>query len=181
MRRISLNQPKEKVRGIKRRLKALDDWADSFDGYFPTEYANEKYWNWEIPVLDRLVGPPTTTEDIQRHCARAILRATEHISNAKPDAYKDAIVTSLITYPQMFNSKICVFFDPEHFESFYKRDSEWQSLDKINDKHLSKELGFKLPKFLNETGYLYSSKDEWEGEITTFEEEWWCFNEIGNG
>lgn len=60
MRRISINRPKEKVRGIKRRLRVLDKWADSFEGYFPSEYAHEKYWNWKLPVLDRLVGPPTT-------------------------------------------------------------------------------------------------------------------------
>ncbi|MHA7000258.1 DUF3916 domain-containing protein [Aeromonas schubertii] len=176
MRRISVNRPKEKVRGIKRRLRALDNWADSFEGCFPSEYADEKYCNWKIPVLDRLVGPPTTTNEIQAHCAQAILRAVKHLFEARPDEYNYAIVSALITYPQMFGSEVCIFFDKEYYDSFYDRNSEWQSLTPIENRKLSSVLNFDVPNPIIQKGYVHRTKDEWEGEITTYEEEWWSFS-----
>lgn len=176
MRRISFNRPKEKLRGLKRRLRALDKWADSFQGYFPAEYADEKYWNWKLPVLDRLVGPPTTNIEIQTHCAKAIMRATDHLLEARPSECKHAIISALITYPHMFGSEICIFFDTDYFESFFQRNSEWQSLTPLKTKELSKSLKFNLPNGFIQTGYIHKTKDEWEGKITTFKEEWWSYH-----
>ena len=175
MRRISTDRPIAKVRGIKRRLRAIDKWSDSFEGYFPSEHSSERYWNWKLPVLDRLVAPPITTNEIQAHCAKAILKAVEHLSTAKPEQYKNSIVTALITYPDMFGSEICVFFDKEYYESFFKRNSEWESLISIEGNSLSESLGFKLPESFTETGFVFSTKEEWEGEVTTFEQEWWSY------
>lgn len=176
MRRISINRPKEKVRGVKRRLRNLDKWADSFEGYFPSEHASERYWNWKLPVLDRLVGPPATSSEIQAHCAQAILRAATHLLEARPKEYSHAVVSALITHPQMFGSEICIFFDEDYFESFYNRNNEWQTLTPINDKDIAKTLSFDVPYPFVQSGYVYRIKDEWEGDITTYEEEWWRFH-----
>ena len=175
MRRITIDRPLAKVRGIKRRLRAIDKWSDSFDGYFPSEHSSERYWNCKLPVLDRLVAPPITTNEIQAHCASALLRAIKHLSAAKPEQFKNAIVTALITYPDMFGSEICIFFDNEYYESFFKRNSEWESLILIEGKSLSEKLDFQLAESFTETGFDFSSKDEWEGEVTTFEQEWWSY------
>jgi len=165
------------VRGAKRRLRALDRWADSFEGYFPVEDADEKYWHWKLPVLDRLVKPPTTTKEIQSHCAKAILRAVIHLSNAKPPQFKSAIVTALITYPEMFGSELCIFFDSDYFESFYDRDNDWQSVKPMKSGSLAKHLGFEVPDTFIEVGYIHQAKDDWEGETKVFKEEWWSYRE----
>lgn len=175
MRRMSFDRPRAKVRGIKRRLGAIDKWSESFEGYFPSEYSTEPYWNWKIPVLDRMVEPPTATSRIQAHCAKAMLNAAQHISAAKPSQYKNAIVTVLITYPEMFSSEICVFFAPEYYESFFKRDDEYQSLVPIKGKSLSKSLAFPIPSAFSEAGFIFKTKDEWDGDVTTFEGEWWSY------
>jgi hypothetical protein len=175
MRRISPDRPKQKVRGVKRRLRALDKWADSFEGYFPSEYASERYWNWKLPVLDRLVGPPTTTDEIQKHCAEAILRAVKHLLDAKPEKHGHVVVSALITYPEMFGSEICIFFDKDYFDSFFDRTSEWQSLTPIENNELSLSLDFEVPFPLTQKGFIHKTKDEWEGEVITNEEEWWSF------
>ena len=175
MRRISVKRPKAKVRGVERRMRALDKWADSFDGYFPSEYSQERYWNWKLPVLDRLVEPPTTSDEIQSRCAQAILRAAKNLLEARPKEYDQAVVSALITYPDMFSSEICIFFDREYFDSFFDRNSEWQSLSPIPDRKLSKLLSLEVPSPFIQSGYLYQIKDEWEGEVTTYEGEWWSF------
>ncbi|OUS29195.1 hypothetical protein A9Q99_08760 [Gammaproteobacteria bacterium 45_16_T64] len=177
MRRMSVNRPKEKVRGVERRLRVLDRWADSFKGCFPIEHSNQQYWNWKLPVLDRLVGPPTTNDDIQSHCTKALLRAAAYLSEAKPKECEGAVIAVLITYPQMFASEICVFFDREYFESFFKRDGEWQSVTPVDKLPLSNTLNFNIPSSFSETGYIHKTKDEWEGEVTLFEEEWWSYYE----
>ena len=178
MRRISINRPRAKVRGVERRLRALDKWADSFEGYFPSEYSQEKYWNWKLPVLDRLVEPPTTNHEIQACCAQALLRAAKHLFEAKPEGYDQAVVSALITYPDMFSSEICVFFDRGYFDSFFDRNSEWQSLSAIPDRKLSNSLSLEVPSPFIQSGYLYRTKDEWEGEVTTYEGEWWSFHAL---
>lgn len=178
MRRISVCRPKEKVRGIKRRLRSLDKWVNSFEGYFPSECANEKYWNLKLPVLDRLVGPPTTTNEIQAHCAQAILKAAKYLLDARPVECSSAVVTVLIAYPQMFGSEICIFFNKEYYDSFYNRNSEWQSLTLIQGKQLSKELKFEVPHKFVEIGYTHKIKDECDGEVSIYEEEWWSFSAL---
>ncbi|HHI78552.1 MAG TPA: DUF3916 domain-containing protein [Planctomycetes bacterium] len=178
MRRISVQRPKEKLRGIKRRLKALDKWSESLIGFFPTEYANEKYWNWKIPILDRMVNRPTTNKGIQAHCARAILRAASSIEKAKPENMKDAIVSALLTYPDMFDSEICVFFCNDYFSNFFIRNSENQKLIKLERGSLLSELGITSINGFEETGFHFVMKDRLEGEASIYESEWWSYRAI---
>ncbi len=176
MRKLSINRPKEKVRGVKRRLVAIDAWADSFEGYFPSEYKNESYWNYKIPVLDRLVNPPTTSSAIQRHCVLAMFRAMKHLSDAQPDACKDAVITALIKHPYMFGSELCIFFDREYYQSFYGRNNVHQSVNCISEGvELSNRLNFVVPKILKEKGYIHRFTDDLEGEWKQYEEEWWSY------
>lgn len=77
----------------------------------------------------------------------------------------------------MFSSEICIFFDKEYFEPFYQRSGEWQSLSTLGEGSLLESLGLNLPQSFQERGYLFQSKDEWEGEVTTYEEQWWCYSD----
>ena len=178
MRRLSFNRPKEKLRGIKRRLKSIDSWANSFEGYFPSEYSQDKYWNCKIPILDRMVNQPTTTKELQAHCAKAMLRAAYLINKAKPSSHNQSIVTVLLTSPDMFSSEICVFFDTDHFKSFYTRDSKHEKLIPISNKSLLNELNIEVNNGFNESGFKYLSREEWDGEIISFEQEWWSYRAI---
>jgi len=175
MRVKSFNRPKEKLRGIKRRLKAFDKWADSFKGYFPFEHANEKFWNCKISILDRLVNPPTTNKALQAHCARAMLRAAEFLDAEKSKHLQEAQVTVLLTYPNMFDSELCIFFDEVYFEQFFIRNNAVLTLTPLVDKSLVKQLNIDLPKSFNETGFQCIINDEWDGESYQTVEEWWSY------
>lgn len=175
MRRRSFNRPKEKLRGINRRLNALDKWADSFENYFPSGYSDEKYWNWKIPILDRMVDRPTTTMALQRRCGNALLRAASYIESSKPNELESAIVTVLLTYPDMFGSEICIFFNADYFDSFYKRNGEEQKLKRISNGGLAEKISLNIPKGFEEVGYQHTIIGEWEGEVSVYEEEWWSY------
>jgi len=123
---MSFNRPKEKVRGAERRLKALEKWASEYEGYFPSEWSNERYVEFKIPALDRLINPPTTKTEYQVRAMNALLRAVNYLNDAKPKEYKETPINLIFTWPGLWSSRIIIFFDKAYHEGFYYKDDEWQ-------------------------------------------------------
>lgn len=170
MRRISFSRPKEKVRGAKRRLKALDAWADEFEGYFPSEWSSERYLDYKIPVLDRLVDPPTTNNEWQTQAVRAMFKALKNLNEAKPSEYSKVQIDLVLTWPDLHGSRIIVFFDEAYHHEFYEKDDEWQ-------KRIPEEIGkegtpFEVPDYANTKRIKFMNRD-YDGEETT---EWYTTN-----
>ncbi|MFD2177815.1 DUF3916 domain-containing protein [Veronia pacifica] len=163
---------------MTRRLRSLDRWADSLVGYFPEEFKKDPYWNEKIPILDRVVDRPTTNAELQAHCAKAMLRAVANIHAAKPKEDTTSIVTALLTYPDMHQSEICVFFDPDYFYRFFNRQSDFQTLKQLPTSSLTQTLNIELPAQFEEVGFLSIEKDEWQGDVSVNEEEWWSYRPI---
>ncbi|MEM7590006.1 MAG: DUF3916 domain-containing protein [Cyanobacteria bacterium P01_A01_bin.83] len=177
-RQISVSRRYSKIRGVKRRLNALDSWAKSFEGYFPPENKNLKYWNRKIPVLDILVSPPKTTKKIQARCLNSLIQAANHLLDARPSKMTFAKVTVLITYPDMFGSEICIFFDPNYFDSFFDIESQDQSLCLLTGKQsLADQLGVNLPEIYEEVGFEFKSNDNGLNGLTDYIEQWWSIRE----
>lgn len=167
MRRISLNRPKEKVRGAKRRLKALAGWADSFEGHFPSEWSNERYVDYKIPVLDRLVDPPTTKKHWQEQAVEAMFIALKNLSDAKPVEHSEARVDLILTWPDLSGSRIIVFFDKAYHQGFYTKDDEWQN--RIPEAVDSDGVPFQVPSSICIKRVKFMNRD-YDGEETT---EWY--------
>ena len=178
-RQINISQRSPKIRGIKRRLNALDRWSHSFQDYFPSDAGNCEYWNWKIPILDILVNPPQTTPKIQARCLNSLIQAANYLIDARPWELSFARVTVLITYPAMFSSELCIFFDPNYFDSFFNRANDYQSLSLLNNaQSLSKRLGVRLPKIYEELGFEFKSNDDGLNGRTDYAEQWWSIREI---
>ena len=174
MRQISVDRSKAKVRGKRRRMQSLEQWADSFAGYFSTEFSAKKYWNWKLPVLDSLVSPPTTRGRIQRQVASLLIRAATHLADAKPDSCRHTLVTALKTFPSMFGSELCVFFDRECFSSFFDRDSKYERLVPT-----SSPICFELPvpRRFDVSGYDFTAIDDDPDDPFVFTAQWWSIRE----
>ncbi|WP_110987236.1 DUF3916 domain-containing protein [Acaryochloris thomasi] len=177
MRQRSFARPYEKLRGVRRRLRALDRWSNSFAEYFPEDVSSERCWHCRIAVLDRLVNPPTTSRAIQRHAAGAMLKAAESILRAKPVASSDHIVEANLSFPEMFGSDLLVFRNEQQRTNFYDRNQNGVALTMIEGRMLSDRLDFSVPALLKETGWLYREEGTWDGEPYSFEEEWWSYTE----
>jgi hypothetical protein len=165
VRRISIHRPNAKVRNPARHLRALRRWAEGFDGTFPVEHAARRYMNWKIPVLDRLVRPPTTTSAIQRECAQCLIDAAAHIAQAKPIELAQARSVAIIDLPDLFGSEVCIFFDEAYFASFTDRTSEgqqWTPLPKT--RSLVDEMALRLPDGYSVLGFAEVIRDEESGE-----------------
>lgn len=164
MRQISFDRPKAKVRGSKRRLKALDEWSESFDEFIPEEWCDEKYVDFRIPVLDRLLDPPTTTPEWQKRVLAAFFRALQGLHKSCPEKYKDVPVDLIIHWPDLSSTSIILFFDKNYHEDFYERDGEWQK--RIPEKIEAKDIPFDIPSNVEVKKVKFMNRD-YDGEETT--------------
>ena len=173
MRRISPARPKEKLRGAKRRVESLKRWVNSTRNYFPQPHKEMLYWNKKIPILDRLVNPPTTSTKIQEECANLLLRAANNIIEAKPKNDSSSIVSVILSLPDMHSSEICVFFDPGYIKQMLYRDARFEKISLLNRTLPDTKLNLLVPSSLTNKGLLFQdlSFDE------SYEAEWWMFYE----
>ncbi len=172
MRRISFSRPKEKVRGAARRLKMLDKWANGFDGYFPTEWSKERYVEFRLPVLDRLVDPPTTQPEWQLQAIQAVFRVMDNLNNARHKEFSSVPINLILTWPKLSGSRIILFFDCSYYKSFYEKDDEWQkTIPKVVG--LSR-LPFLPPNNLSVKSIKFMNRNE--GMSSWYEEDWYVYS-----
>lgn len=169
MRRLSIHRPDAKVRGIKRRLRALDRWASGLsDIALPSE--NQRFLNFKIPVLDRLICPPTTTGGIQKRAFESLLKGAVSLADSarasKHAYYRTAV---LLVLPDMFQSEVTVFFDSEYYDSFCYKTAL------LSDKEAPSRLfNVDIPEGFIELGTLVEWEDEFEpGQPVKFSEARW--------
>ena len=171
-RRISLHRHKAKVRGISRRLRALENWATEFSDLEP--YCSGKYVNYKIPVLDRMVRPPTATDEIYSRVTSAVVAGAEHLSVSEfSKKHSYFRVAALICLPDMFSSEVCVFYDEEYYLRFW-HDNDCLPLDSAP----SQKYGVSVPDGFSERGKLIVHEEDWGEEgIKSVELEHWTIGQ----
>jgi hypothetical protein len=157
----------KKLRGVPRRLRALEKWAENFEGhYYPRSELGEKFSHWKIPVLSSLVNPPQTTAEIQARCMNAMLQAANFLAQSVTEDQQHYYrVACLFTLPWMFSSEVTIFYDPDYYRGFFG------SQHQLAPRKLSAEFGLILPEGFVERGCIV--RDEEEG----LSEEWWCIGQ----
>lgn len=174
MRRLSIHRAFGKVRGMGRRLRALDRWARSLGDSLPEPYEHQPFWHCKIPVLDRLVEPPTTRPAIQRQALQSLLLAAANLAEAcaasdKP--YCRAAV--LLTLPYLFQSEVTLFYDRDYYQGFYYHKNLLPESQKP-----SRRYGLTLPPGFVELGNEVEWEDHTEdGELVKFSEQWWTIGQ----
>ena len=175
MRRRSFSRPNEKSRGIKRRIKSLENWSNGFRGYFPVAEAESEYINWKLPVLDRMVEGRAATPNLNSKCIQELINAASHLMSAKPKESK-ARVTVLLDWPDIFSSEICVFLDEEYFHNFFNHNNEYQIWTLQEDvANLNEKFSLNIPEAMEIKEYatqLFDEGVEYSGFI-------WVIGELG--
>ncbi|MCB6183084.1 DUF3916 domain-containing protein [Leeia sp. TBRC 13508] len=165
MRRISLTN--KKLRGIPRRIRALEKWAQGFSGYVrPRSEHLEHYFNWKIPVHAALVQGRQTNLDIQSRCIAALLEVARLLSEASSGSSSGYYrVACLLTWPWLHQSEVTIFYDKDYYEGF---------LGKVNalaPKRISDKLSLSVPSHFLERGQYVTQAED------TVPVEWWCIGE----
>lgn len=171
MRRLSMHRPNAKARNPNRHIRALEKWASGFKNYYP-ERTSERYINFKIWTLDRLVEGPKAKHEWKQAALQQLIVAAKNLIAAKPENEKgNSWVAILLCYPNLWSSEVTVFFDKEYYESFQPRED-------LLSGNISKRYGIELPSELMELGYNVSWENEDEnGEIYTHSEERWTLGE----
>ncbi len=73
------------LRNVEKHLRAVDDWAAEFAGFFPPPGdAFRLCAHWHVPVDQRLVDPPDARPEHQRRVLQAMIDAAAHLAAARP-------------------------------------------------------------------------------------------------
>ncbi|HEY8565831.1 MAG TPA: DUF3916 domain-containing protein [Beijerinckiaceae bacterium] len=165
-RRLTLRRPNGPLpsRTVERELRALERWARTLGESFPAGAAADIHDDWKLPVSGALVDPPTTTPAIQARAAQALLDGAARLLAARPQDRGDVRVTVLITLPDMFPSRICVFYDPAYFATFADRTGRYQQWTPLHpERSLAREWGLIMPHGFREQGFrevMWSEADD---------------------
>ncbi len=120
--------PSKKLRNPGRHLRQLARWPERIVGELeafgerdPEAHLGGRFWNFKVPVFQKLVDPPHATVETQRACMASIFAAARavEISDRRP---ANCRVACLVSTPSLFNSEVTVFFDEDYFRTFLPRE-----------------------------------------------------------
>ncbi|WP_338637195.1 DUF3916 domain-containing protein [Erwinia persicina] len=157
-----------KVRNIPRRLKALNQWADTFHNPQRSVFSeDEHYWNFKIPVEINLVQGKYSTLKTKADCAQAMINACSNLITATAGMNYSPRITAVICLPDMFTSEICLYRSEDYYQSFITEDRSKNGVTAlIKERSLAAEWGLILPANVQELGitleyYGSQDPDEW--------------------
>ncbi|CDF82498.1 hypothetical protein PKB_1133 [Pseudomonas knackmussii B13] len=164
MRRLALSN--KKLRGIPRRLRALEQWASSFRGlYYPQPEETERFIHWKIPVHAALVEGAQARIEWQAFCVQQLLEAAAHLSRAAERTQGYYRVACLLTWPWLFESEVTVFYDRDYYMGFMGHENN------LAPQRLSERLALDVPEPFIEHGHDVTQIDD-EAAV-----QWWCIGE----
>lgn len=164
MRKIALSN--KQLRGIPRRLRALERWASGFrDEFYPRSERMERYAHWKIPVHEALVEGPQARIEVQAFCIQQLLGAAGHLSRAADRSQGYYRVACLLTWPWVHQSEVTVFYDRDYYLRFLGETNA------LMPERISDALALHLPTDFIEHGHDVTQGDE---EVAV---QWWCIGE----
>jgi hypothetical protein len=180
MRRLSFSDGK--LRGIGRRLRSLERWTESFKGQaFPGLKAEEKYYNWKIPVHELLVIGRRARPDVVRKCAQLLIDACGYLMAARQPGGVPRWNTASICVTDMFSSEVTIYTDEEYFQGHTSPFGQGYSSPYAGDevivtvvtgRSLAREWGLALPEGMGERGIMVAFRSE-DPDDCYFREYWY--------
>jgi hypothetical protein len=160
-------QRKKKFRGKKRHLTSFYQSMKKLESYNFGPCEVKTYENHKIPIHARLFK-------VRKKLTREILN---QFINSTYQCYLNnkclnGKFTLILSYPNCFNSEVCVFYTSEYYDNFIIRQDEHQRWE-IQKSGIVEELKLNIPKNcevknFNET-IKYSEDLHYNGLITIIE------------
>ena len=134
---------RSKSRGQRRRFKTLSGWIDKIEPFIdkkePFKDMDKKFDHFHVP--------------------KTWIKKTEEFIAKKPKDLSFCKVVAAITYPNVRDSQIIIFYDEQYYKSFWDRTGPYQIWTPIKNKRsFAKERG--IVTHLPEIGYIEELDDE---------------------
>ncbi len=132
-RRLSFRR-KKKLRGVRRRLQDVIEMPHRHGSSFP-EPNRWGYLDFKLPVDQALVEGSHVRLTHLKQCAQTLLDLCMSLKERVPHGASSPKVIASIYEPEMFSSRVTIFWDPEYYRKFFLHDEpnhNWTRLDSEN-------------------------------------------------
>lgn len=122
---------------------------------FPIDTKNEdEYTEFLLPASEKFVNNKKIPNKYVKMICEALIKKAEEFVNNKLNTSNFEKVVVMISYPNLFNSRIIIFFNEFYYNEFFQRNNYEQIWKRKNKEiSLSKKLHFSIPKPFKEIGY----------------------------
>lgn len=166
-RRLTVGRDRQKPRGLRRRVRALQAWAERFAGFFPAPELNgfgQLNWYARPPIAQRLVCGPRATARFRREVALAMVAAVQHLRRARPESPVLPRVVALLPVDDLFMASLDVFWGDDVVRDFFDRRGPYQDWVPLPaGRSLNREWA--LATDLPERGFATTERWDEGGEV----------------
>ena len=164
-------------------MRALQQWASSFDGFFPLPDDAGDSWYAKLPIHEGMVYGLQARFGIRRAVIGILLDACQSLRQAKPPAYAQSRVIACVTLPDLFSASVDIFYTDDAFTNFITRpgiDGQWEGQCWVPlPASRSLQSEWRLPTSLPELGYHVGIHEVWDGEEFHYSGEIWLVGDVG--
>lgn len=162
----SLNK---KVRGLKRKIKSMEEGIRRETDTFPDIDIENGYWHIHLPVKQSFINSKKIPIRVKRLCIQSIIDSTKNLIQKKPKSNIRIRVVAFINFPDLWYSEIIVFFGENHYSGYFYRNNDYQKWIPLEEKrNIAKEWNLKVPDSYGIKGYreiLNNDGDIYENEL----------------
>lgn len=146
----------KKERGQSRKLNKLLSYVEEITPYNNTV---KRFEHFHVPPSPFISSPKTSGKNKTAFC-KAWLEKTAKIIEQKPKSLPFCKVVALIDEYDLWASQIIVFYDEEYYNSFWERNTSYQTWIPLQSNKRSFLLERNINTTLNEKGYYQIINDE---------------------
>ena len=166
---------KQKQRGQRRKLKRLIYYLEKDTKDFPMH--EREYDHWHMPCDESFINSYKTSGKIKTAAMQCMIDCAQHLYTIKPKDIDFCSIVCMISYPDIWNSQIIIFFNQEYFDNFFIRNSNEQTWSILNNKSMKEIRMLKIiPDFI-EVGYLEEICDDGK---KIYKNELWLYKELNH-
>ncbi len=169
---------KKKIRGLKKKCRAMVEALIAQTSEFPIDYNSEEYWHYHLPVAQSFIDSKHTPQSVRRLCIQTMIDRTQFLSQHKPKNAKSCRVLCLVCLPDLWSSVITIFSSQNYFIHFFDRNNPWQRWTPLIHKDIAKEYNLIIPSNFQVKSYKHECFDDDNPSIVTYVGEIWAIGEL---
>lgn len=169
------NNNKKRVRGKKRKVRAMVDGIMAGCETFPDIDLENGYWHMHLPLQQSFIDSGKISLKIRRLCIQTLVDAAARLINMKPESGIEIRVVAFINLPALWYSEIIVFFGRNHLDGYFKRNNDYQKWIPLREeRNIAREWNLRVPEGYAIKGY----KELLANDDSVYENELWYIEEI---